>query len=73
MNGLFWAEIGLITGAVSLFAYQRRLLLRPCPYISLQCGDCDDIYAVVRPDQVGAAVALHGEFTCSYAEHRYYG
>lgn len=67
MNGLFWAGVGLITGAVSLFAYQRRLLTRnnaPEPVL-IQCGNCWETYICTNEHNVRAAMLLHTDYHCS--------
>lgn len=74
MSAPVWWCIGLLTVAVSAFAAQRRLLNHHTHQrVPLQCPDCREVYAIVRWEQVGPAVALHSEFVCRFAEERYYG
>ena len=74
MSASFWAGIALCTLAAGLFLVERRLLIRHNrERVPLQCPECREIYAIVRWEQVGPAVALHSEFECRFAEERYYG
>lgn len=74
MTSKFLTALALLGIAGILFAAQRRLLNRhERQRVPLQCPDCREVYAIVRWEQVGPAVALHSEFQCPHAELRYYG